>query len=399
MNYLINFDFEEVNSAVLRNAQLHMRKKHSQDTFGVLVPYQFAALYSNADMVAVMTKETTERFGIGDYKKVLEFGTRLPNMTFAETTQRKFIAIKGMLFEKLTQISKFFGEKAALWTFTHFWFSARQRKYFIGNGLEKHCLNALAQQGKQFQYIRVSDYVDVVDFSVQPFHLGKWFERTFPYIATMIAEGNLYTSRAEGAQVQEKLIQFADPGSQEYVQRFFSTEQPKIVMRTRNFQGKAIMNNSKIEVFKPLAEALVAKGVMVLNLGGPLLELGIQHDLYLETNHNLSFEEELQVCQVADAAVMTGKAGLFTGFASSLVSLIKVDEEWSVSNLGKPVSLLEARKRAGFKDIDVQAFLEQGEFEKAAQTILEDLSQAKRSKEQLINTRVQSQNQQEIIYV
>ena len=50
--YIINFDFEEVNSAVFRNAEIYIRKKNKKDKIGVIVPYQFKVLFSNADIVA-----------------------------------------------------------------------------------------------------------------------------------------------------------------------------------------------------------------------------------------------------------------------------------------------------------------------------------------------------------
>ena len=49
--------------------------------------------------------------------------------------------------------------------------------------------------------------------------------------------------------------------------------------------------------------------------------------------------------------MQTAWAGLFTAFATLNKNLITFQNEWSVHNLIKPVSLLEARKRIGMKDI------------------------------------------------
>ena len=73
-NTVINFDFEEVNSAVLRNAELHaLRKsgKYTKRRFLVIVPYYFAKLFSNADYVGILNKDVCKRFNIDDYKLII----------------------------------------------------------------------------------------------------------------------------------------------------------------------------------------------------------------------------------------------------------------------------------------------------------------------------------------
>ena len=70
-NTVINFDFEEVNSAVFRNAQLRALRKSDKGTKRrvlVIVPYYFAKLYSNADYIGILNKDACRRFNTSSDK-------------------------------------------------------------------------------------------------------------------------------------------------------------------------------------------------------------------------------------------------------------------------------------------------------------------------------------------
>lgn len=147
----------------------------------------------------------------------------------------------------------------------------------------------------------------------------------------------------------------------------------KVVVRTRNFKNKAIEHNSKFEIFNELAKALLDKNVFVLNLGCPLLELGIERDNYCEIDHSLSIEDEIALCELADINIMTAEAGLFVGFAASNINILQIDEEWSVTNKGVNVSLFEARKKLGIDDLDVRKEIKEKNYSKAIGLILPKL--------------------------
>ena len=143
-------------------------------------------------------------------------------------------------------------------------------------------------------------------------------------------------------------------------------------MRTRNFPVKAVVHNSSPQAFTGLARALLSRGALVLNLGCPLLKLNARGEGYCEIDHNLPFELELALCRNADAAAMTGGAGLFTAFAASAINIIQMDEEGS-ELLNPPVRLMQARSVAGLADLDIRKYIVSGDFEGAANFIIESL--------------------------
>lgn len=373
VDYFINFEFEEVNSAVLRNAELYIRKKSNIDTIGVIVPYQFKAIYSQADVLAVIDRQICRQFGIAEYRKLLEYVEAPNSEDLAGRIRGKLRGLRNLLGEQAVQWSKLLGEEAALFMYNRQYLMKRQKKFFVDNKLERYCLDSLARHYGRFKYVRLGTYVNAIDFSVDKFDLGPYFYRNFMHLYNMIADGKFYYSQVAQTGLAGFLPENLSPAQRSGFENFISGAGPKILFRTRNFKNKATVWNSKYELFNALARALVALGAKVLNLGCPLLSLDVRDSRYCEIEHNFPFEVELKLCQVADTNVMTAGAGLFSGFAAGLINIVQIDEEGSATFDTKPVYLFDARRAAGLKDIDIRDLLKKQDFDAAARGIMTGL--------------------------
>ena len=102
-----------------------------------------------------------------------------------------------------------------------------------------------------------------------------------------------------------------------------------------------------------LVKELLRNGFVVINSGVPVAGLNIDDNNYFEYSHNLSIATEMHLANHCDYVMQTAWAGLFTAFASFNKPLITFNEEWSSTNIVKPVSLLKARNMIGIKDIEL----------------------------------------------
>jgi hypothetical protein len=344
-NILINFDFEEVNAAVLRNAQIWKFKKNALDKrlFSVFSPNEFAHLYFHADKIYTFKNEQHP-----EYKQILEYKLGAKPSLSSKVKSRIYTLALDLIQNNL--IRKYIYSK--------FYFTGRQLKFLVKSGLEKSILKKI-KNICNFQYVRVGDYMDCSTFTVVENNLTKWFSLTFSYLAEMITNGDVYivTKNQSGL----KMIEYSN------LSTYFSSAKPKLVLRTRNFQTKATIHNSKIELLTPLVEKLLENGFFVLNIGTPAMSLDIHNNDYAEVSHNMLIEEEFFVCGSAAACIMTAEAGLFTAFAATDLPLVQYDEEWSATFVG--VSLFAARRKAGFQDLDIRTEIASGNFEEAARLI------------------------------
>jgi len=68
-----NFDFYEVNSAIMKNAQIYFyKKRHPRERVGVIVPYYFASLFNAADEIINIDREICIKHGINEYRKIID---------------------------------------------------------------------------------------------------------------------------------------------------------------------------------------------------------------------------------------------------------------------------------------------------------------------------------------
>jgi len=365
IDYVINFDFEEVNAAVFRNAQIYLRKKTAGGRTCVIVPSQFMRLFKDADCLAVMEKDLLRRFGIAEYRDVLNYNGFGPG---AGVWARRLDALRRRGESWLMRAAAVLGEAAGARVYSALYRSLRQRRFYVDSGLETYCLQKLKDSLGGFRYLRVGDYFDFSRMKVWKMDLSAHFGRNFSYLYSMIRDRALYTAPDSAEAVRAALGEAGsglNPEHLPWLRNFAAHKGFKFVLRTRNFRSKAVTHNSSPATFRGLAEALLARGALVLNLGCPLLELGLRAPGYLEIDHNLPFETELALCRNADAAAMTGGAGLFTAFAAADIRVIQLDDEWS-ELLTPPIKLMEARAAAGLADIDIRPFVAAGDYAGAA---------------------------------
>ena len=371
-NTVINFDFEEVSSAVYRNAELHaLRKsyKGAERRVLVIVPYYFAKLFSNADYIGILNKDVCKRFNIDDYK-LITGDTGYRNTTAGVSVMNKFLG--GII----TNVPPQFKQDKIKKLLYRFYYTGRVRKYYVNSGLEAFCLQRLKKLEPKFEYFRVNDYFDMSSLSVQPFDLGLWLRKNLGYLAQMINDGNLYAVNLSPDELAKKLQLYATESDTKTHLRIFSEflarKGPKIIFRTRNFATKATVHNSKLELFEGLVQRLLDMGCFVLNLGCPLMNLNIDHTLYREINHRLSFELELALCMAGNACCMTSHAGNYIGFAASAIKMIRIDDELPPHpNFD---FLVNARKAVGIIDIDVRQLVKQGKYQEAAIKIMAQIT-------------------------
>ncbi len=115
-NILINFDFEELNSAVLRNAQIWKFKKSSNRELYVYVPAEFSHFYFHANKIFIFNHNKYL-----EYKEVLEYrATGLLKIIF-DCRYRLYSLIINIF--KINAIRKFIYRKL--------WVTPRQLKFLI----------------------------------------------------------------------------------------------------------------------------------------------------------------------------------------------------------------------------------------------------------------------------
>lgn len=371
---VINFDFEEVNSAVLRNAQLHAMKKNTTDKVMVIVPHTFRNLFSNADCLAVITNELCYEYGIDDYHNVLN-----DDGDDAGKLKQKIINKLKCKNNKLLQsIIKILPQSCnclKVYLYTHFFINHRVMKYYVKRGLEGYCLKKLSDEYgiEKNKYYRVGNFFDLAKSSVGKFDLSEYINKNFQYVYEMIKDGNLYDSNIASDKILFQLPLACEQynNSLDFFEKFITSQNKKIIIRTRNFAQKATEHNSNYEIFSNLSRELIRRDVLVLNLGCPLLPLGITNEKYCEIDHRLEFSLELALCQSVDACIMTAEAGLFVAFAASAISsIVQIDNEWSVAHSVPAISLFEARKHLGMADLDVRELLNAKKYAAAADYIL-----------------------------
>jgi hypothetical protein len=171
----------------------------------------------------------------------------------------------------------------------------------------------------------------------------------------MISEGAVQTQE-QIERIQEiKSFSYQDLDKSEYelvrkMEGFIKANSKVAYIRTRNIKGQADVHNTDSERLLLLTNSLLALGWAVLNTGTPTIELPITDSKYLEVSHNLSIGHQFYLASKCNARVMSAEAGLFVAWAATELPLILIGEEWSVTNLDPPISLIKARQSIGIQD-------------------------------------------------
>jgi len=227
-----NFDFYEVNSAIMKNAQIYYyKKKHPKKRVGVIVPYYFASLYNSTDEVIEIDKETCLKYGINEYKKITDLV--MPQRRI----DRKFNKHLLSILSKLPRY--FFWLKRYM---IRFYKSYTLKEFYISNGLEKFMVG---QINSNVHYFRINEYFNIAERSVYPNIMDR-FQQDFKYLKYMIENKHLYVSALakNTAQLNNWHVEKAGVDT---LSKYFNARR-KVLLRTRNFNTKAGVHNSNIDV-------------------------------------------------------------------------------------------------------------------------------------------------------
>nr|WP_321504087.1 hypothetical protein [uncultured Methanoregula sp.] len=138
-NFLINFDFEEVSSAVYRNAEIWKLKKNQQDVkISVLVPSEFTHLFFHADKIYEIENKIK-------YSEILEYK---PDK-ITEFKLNNFLKIYSKLIKKIAN------QKIRFILYHLLYITPRQEKFLLRSGLLRKCLRYISTKEK-IKFIRVS---------------------------------------------------------------------------------------------------------------------------------------------------------------------------------------------------------------------------------------------------
>jgi len=333
------FPFNEVNAGVFQNAGLWAAKKNFGLETVVYTPNQFRGLYFTADKIleilplpyrsyqevsecepnTISKKDPSTWFSKGTTNylrhKSLEklpasFFHALPPQVRSDYKTSKFLVKSGIL--ELTR-QNFYSN------------NSRDNSFFLGDGL----------------------YFDLAKFKKIRKNLTDYFQYSFENLYEMIISENINYG---GAITQSEQLLIEEPIK--FLQQFVS-DSPKIFLRTRNINSSVRFQNAPVSDLRGLVKELLRNGFKVINSGVPAASLNIDDDNYFEYSHNLSIAVEMHLANHCNYVMQTAWAGLFTAYASFNKPLITFNEEWSLTNIVKSVSLLEARKVIGIRDIEL----------------------------------------------
>lgn len=132
---------------------------------------------------------------------------------------------------------------------------------------------------------------------------------------------------------------------------FFKLSGKTVFLRTRNLNNSVRFQNASADKIRPVVLYLLNNGIKVVNSGTPPVSLDITHSGYFEFSHKLPVDEELRIASLCNFVMNSAWAGLFVAVATLRKNLITFDREWSEVHLSSPISILDARKKAGQKDL------------------------------------------------
>lgn len=333
------FPFNEVNAGVFQNAGLWAAKKIFGFETTVYVPDQFRGLYFATD-------------------KILEISP-LPYCSYQEVSEHEPNAISkkdiSTWFSKGT--SNYLHHKSLEILPASIFHALPSRvrsdyktsKYLVGSGileLTRQNFYSNNPRGNSF-FLGDGLYFDLAKFKKRRKNLTDYFQYSFENLYNMIISEKINYGGAI-AQSEQLLIE----APLKFLNQFGS-DSPRIFLRTRNINSSVRFQNAPVSELHGLVKELLRNGFVVVNSGVPAASLNIEGDNYFEYSHNLSIATEMHLANHFDYVMQTAWAGLFTAFASFNKPLITFNEEWSLTNIVRSVSLLEARKMIGIKDIEL----------------------------------------------
>jgi hypothetical protein len=337
------FPFGEVNSAVFQNAAIFALKKIRPTKVTVFSPKEFFACYFHVDSLIEIAPLPYESYSeVSNYRFPI-FSKKRPTTWFNPQILNYFFqrfqqSLPSWVFHSLPQIYKA---------------DYKGRKYLYKSGIYRWVKNDARRLDTVF--LGTASYMDISTMELYKCDIREAMYRNFRDLSRMISEGAVQTQE-QIERIQEiKSFSYQDLDKSEYelvrkMEGFIKANSKVAYIRTRNIKGQADVHNTDSERLLLLTNSLLALGWAVLNTGTPTIELPITDSKYLEVSHNLSIGHQFYLASKCNARVMSAEAGLFVAWAATELPLILIGEEWSVTNLDPPISLIKARQSIGIQD-------------------------------------------------
>jgi hypothetical protein len=335
------FPFNEVNAAVFQNAGLFWAKRKYGCETEVFAPEQFRGLYFSVDKFNTITKLPYSNYGEVAKWEPNEISKKKLKTWFTPGALN-FIKHRSLNYLPASVFHSIPLELRSDWKTT---------KYLVRSGIYSKCKSSFANSNHMYDYnLFFGDgaYTNLATLKQEKKDLQNCFQYQFTNLYNLILTGeiNFMTSNNN-----DSINELESPSEIQIAMDFISARKNVIFLRTRNYDNSVRFQNAPVKDLAKLINLLLNEGVSVINSGVPASNLGISHENYLEYSHNLSISREMQIASMATFIMQTAWAGLFTAFATLNKNLITFQNEWSVHNLIKPISLLEAREKIGIKDI------------------------------------------------
>jgi len=335
------FPFNEVNAGVFQNAGLYAAKKNFGSETTVYSPNQFRGLYFAVDNIIDINLDPYHT-----YKEVAEFE---PNSISKKDLSTWFSkgTINYLHHVSLGMLPANLYHALPMYMRSDY----KTRKYLVKSGIfeitKKDYYSTNPRESSIFYGAGL--YLNLAKFEKNKKNLNQYFQYSFVNLYDMITSRNI---NYVGSIIESQHLLIESP--LQFLKQFKSNS-PKIFLRTRNINSSVSFQNAPILELTRLVQELLNHGLVVINSGCPASHLNIKNNNYLEFSHNLPIATEMYLANYCDYVMQTAWSGLFTAYASFNKPLITFDNEWSLSNLVKPISLLEARKNIGIRDIDISA--------------------------------------------
>jgi len=338
--------FSEANQAVFQNAGLWKIKRDHGTLTWAYAPSEYLGLFWSADYRKLISPSPYASPAEVYKTQVSSVARRKPSTWFSSGARnhlRNVILgqLPASIYHKLPLGLKY---------------DYKSRKFLIESGVYSLCQqNFFAEnhnQREDSRFIGTGAYTNIPELRNLRFNLENHFQVNFEILRDQIAQASLapfgseYLARNKTSLTQDSVASFL-----KWRQNSNGGGGGVIFLRTRNIQNNVAFQNAKPGFLQPIVLRLLSEGISVVNSGVPPMPLAITHEQYLEFSHELSVDIELSLAAESDFVMNTAWAGLFTAVSTLSCKLITFDAEWSVHNLLNPVSLLEARRESGMKDI------------------------------------------------
>jgi hypothetical protein len=338
------FPFNEVNAGVFQNAGLWSAKQNFGIETVIYAPKQFSGLYFATDKILDISP-----LPYISYNEVAEFEPNVISKKDFKTWLSAGTAnyIHHKILERLPA-RVFHGAPKKLTS------DYKTKKYLVDSGIYKFTKhNFFLTFPREESKFMDSLYVNLANLELRKKNLAEYFQYSFENLRNMVLSDKMNIPKLRQEHLDFKLYETEFNFLDNFLKDSRNNSSPIIFLRTRNVNSSVRFQNAPILELTNLVSGLLAAGFCVINSGVPAAKLPISHSSYLEFSHNLPIHIEITLAGECDFIMQTAWAGLFTAFASVQKNLITFQEEWSLTNIKTPVSIMDARLEIGMNDVQL----------------------------------------------